>query len=82
MRKFILKQSCKERQAALLKMTYVIGLLQYNIAKNFDKLVIFIKCFPNTSFTKQVLGLFLIFHWESFLGKIEPWIPPLSTMDS
>ena len=31
------------------------------IAKNFDKLIRFIKCFPNTSFTKQVFGLLLIF---------------------
>ena len=40
------------------------------MSKNFDKLVRFIKCFPNTSFTKQFFGLTLIFYQESFLGRI------------
>ena len=62
-----------KRQAVLLKMKSFIICLWYNTAKNIDKLIGFIKCFPNTSFTKQVLGLLLIFHMESFLGRTGPW---------
>ena len=48
------------------------------IAKNFDKLIRFIKCFPNTFFTKQVLGMLLIFHRESFLEGLA--LGPLSLL--
>ena len=38
-----------------------------------DKLIRFIKCLPSTCFTKQVLGLLLRFHRQSFSETIEPW---------
>ena len=56
-------------------MTSFIGSLWYNFAKDFDKLIAFIKYFLSTSFKEQVLGLLLIFPGESFLGEIEAWIP-------
>ena len=48
----------------------------YNIAKNFDKLIRFIKYFLSTYFKEQVLGMFLIFPGEPFLGGTEI-APPL-----
>ena len=54
----------------------------YNIAKNFDKLIRFIKYFLSTYFKEQVLGMFLIFPGEPFLGGTEIAPPSLSSMDS
>ena len=58
----------------------------YNIAKNFDKLIRFIKYFLSTYFKEQVLGLLLILPGEPFLGGTEiappPPPPSLSSMDS
>ena len=65
MREFILSKVARKRPPL-----YVC--LLYNIAKSIVELIEFIKYFPKTSFTKQFLELFLIFHWESFLGGMEP----------
>ena len=47
------------------------------MSRKFDKLVRFIQCFPNTSFTKQVFGVTLIFYKESFLGRIGQQAPSI-----
>ena len=70
-----LSKVARKRRAVLLKMKSFIGLLWYNIARSFDKLIRFIKYFLSTSFQKQVLGLLLIFPWESFLRGTEIWNP-------